>query len=69
MIKDFGLDAYHNCKKRRLHLLLVSKALKDLGHDSVAAVEIVDLVTSRDFRFSSLSRAWLREHGYWPVAG
>lgn len=61
MIKHFGLNAYHQCHKRMLHLRLVSKALDYLSHDDYAVAEIGDIVTSRDYRFSSLTRAWLRE--------
>lgn len=63
-IKNLGLNAYHQCKKRVVHLDFVSKALKCRPENDPDTVVIVDFVASNEHRLSSITRSWLREHGH-----
>ena len=62
MIQDLGLNAYYRLKARAEWLRLVSKAL-DTEHDADNE-QLIGILSSRDARFSSITRAWLQEQGY-----
>ena len=62
MIHDLGLNAYFHLKTRAQWLHLASKALDAQGDTNDA--KLIQFLTSRDTGLSSITRAWLQEHGY-----
>ncbi len=64
MISDLALNAYHHRKTRVRHLQFVSAALQGRTGADHGTDELVQLVTSREARLSSITRVWLKEQGH-----
>ncbi len=68
MIKDLDLNAFERLRTRKKHLEVVSGALRGRTEGERTKEELVRLVTSRETRLSSITRAWLRERGHrWEI--
>ena len=64
MIEDLGLNAVFHRKRRGKWLKAVEKALRGDDRDDPEHSQFIRFVAARDTELSSISRAFLAEHGY-----
>ena len=64
MIADLRLNEHHHLKARARWISVLSDVLDDQDANDLRARRFANAVASRESRFSSITRTWLKEQGY-----